>query len=70
MDVHVGGSVWLFIGDYAGLMCGSGYVCGVSVSVYVCVYRVGIWVYVCGYRCVYRGLAYGYRCLCRVNVWM
>lgn len=61
------GSEWLFIGVYVGLMCGCRHVCGVSVSVYVCVYRVSVWAYmceglVCGiYRCVYIGLVYGYR---------
>lgn len=59
--------MWLFIGVYMGLIYDCRHVCGVTVSVYVCVYRVSVWVYVCaglvyGYRCVYIGLVYGYRC--------
>lgn len=52
---------------YVGLMCGCRHVCGVSVSVYVCVYRISVWVYMCAglvcgiYMCVYIGLVYGYR---------
>lgn len=48
MDVHVGGSMWLFIGVYMGLMYDCRHVCGVTVSVYVYIGLVYGFMYVQG----------------------